>query len=161
MNLFEFTSGIQLAVRAAVAASVSFALAQFFNFQHPLFAVIAAVVATDFDAVKSRELGLLRLVATVIGASCGAILSGWLAPGPWSVGLSILVAMFICQLLRARDGAKVAGYICGIVVIDHSSEPWSYAFFRSLETALGISVAWAIAYVPRLVRLNEPGEKGS
>ena len=60
------------------------------------------------------------------------------------------------QFAWARDATKVAGYICGIVVLDYSAEPWHYAFHRLIETTLGVLVAWAISYVPKLIRMEEP-----
>ncbi len=96
-------------------------------------------------------------MATAVGASCGATLSPVFGPGPWAIGLSVLLAMLMSELLQGRDGAKVAGYICGIVVLDHSAEPWLYAYHRFIETALGVAVAWAVSYVPKLIRIDEPG----
>ncbi|PYT92628.1 MAG: hypothetical protein DMG36_13925 [Acidobacteria bacterium] len=52
-----------------------------------------------------------------------------------------MVAMLICHISRVNDGAKVAGYICGIVVVAHGTHPWSYAVLRLTETVLGIAVA--------------------
>ena len=66
-------------------------------------------------------------------------------PGPLAIGLGVPVAMLICQLMRASEGAKVAGYICGIVLLDHGAQPWQYAFLRCIETALGVVVAWLIS----------------
>jgi hypothetical protein len=60
----------------------------------------------------------------------------------------------------ARDGAKVAGFICGIIVLDHSPEPWVAAYSRFIETALGVVVAWLISYVPKLIRIEEPAGEG-
>jgi uncharacterized membrane protein YgaE (UPF0421/DUF939 family) len=136
---------------------LSVAIAQLFSLQYPIYAFLAAVIVTDLTPSQSRKLGMSRLAATVVGAMCGATLSPLLPPGPWAIGLSILIAMLVCQLVRAGDGAKVAGYICGIVVFDHSSEPWLYAFFRFIETALGVAVAWAISYVPKLIEVDKLG----
>jgi uncharacterized membrane protein YgaE (UPF0421/DUF939 family) len=152
-------SGIQLALRSALAAGLSLAVAKYCKLEYPIYAMIAAVIVTDLSASQTRKLGLRRLVATVLGAACGATLGPLLPPGPAAVGLSILVAMVICILLRGQDVAKVVGYICGIVVLEHGANPWTYAFFRLIETVLGIGVAWLISLVPKLIRTDESGRQ--
>jgi uncharacterized membrane protein YgaE (UPF0421/DUF939 family) len=159
VNWRTLVSGMQLAGRAALAASLSLAIAQLLKLEYPIYAMLAAVIVTDLTPSQSRQLGLRRIVATLVGAVCGAALSPVLPPGPWAIGIGILSAMLICELLRTRDGAKVAGYICGIVLFDHSAEPWLYAFYRLIETGLGIAVAWLISYVPKLIRIEEAGGK--
>jgi uncharacterized membrane protein YgaE (UPF0421/DUF939 family) len=149
-------SGLQLAVRAAVAAVVSLTIAQELGLQHPVYAFIAAVIATDLIPSESRQLGVRRLIATVIGAVCGAALSSVLPGDPWAIGVGVLIAMLACELLQGREGSRVAGFICGVVVLHHSGEPWQYASHRFIETALGVVVAWAISYVPKLIRTGEP-----
>ena len=156
MKIPIVTAGVQLALRAAVAAGLSIALAQILGLQYPIYAFIGAVIVTDLKPSESKRLGLRRLAATVVGAAAGALLSWFLPPNPWTIGVGVCVTMLVCELIHARDGARVAGYICGIVMLDHSAEPWAYAFFRLIETALGVSVAWAISYVPKLVRLSDP-----
>jgi len=146
----------QLAVRAALAACLSVLVAQLCRFEHPIYALIAAVIVTDLSPARTRELGWQSLAATVVGATYGATLSSFLQPSAWAVGLGILAAMLTCHLSRLPDGAKVAGYICGIVVIAHGTHPWSYAFFRLIETSLGIGVAWLLSCVPRLIHVEEP-----
>jgi uncharacterized membrane protein YgaE (UPF0421/DUF939 family) len=101
------------------------------------------------------------MVATLVGATCGAMLSGVMPSAGWSLAISIFLAMLICYLLGAQDGIRVAGYICGIVVIDHSAEPWVYAYHRLIETMLGVAVAWAVSHVPKLIRLEGPGQQGT
>jgi uncharacterized membrane protein YccC len=65
-------SGIQLALRAVVAAGLSVALAQLCKFEQPIYAPIAAVIVTDLSPSHISKLGLRRLVATIVGAACGA-----------------------------------------------------------------------------------------
>lgn len=144
-------SSAQLSLRAAVAAILSLLLAGWLDLRYPLYAFIAAILVTDLDPAMSRRLGLRRLGATVIGACLGAVLTGLLPSNAWTIGLGALAAMLASQLLRAEDGARVAGYICGLVLLEHSFEPWTYAFHRFLETALGIIAAWAVSYVPKLI----------
>lgn len=155
MKTREVVTGLQLAVRASLAAGVSVGLATLFGLEYPIYALVAAVIVTDFSPAETRRLGLLRLIATIIGAVSGGLLRSALEPNAWSIGLSILMAMAMCQW-RLRGTAKVAGYIAGIVMLDHGNNTWAYAFYRFIETALGIGVAWAISFVPRLIRIPEP-----
>jgi uncharacterized membrane protein YgaE (UPF0421/DUF939 family) len=159
VNRWTFTTGIQLGIRAAIAASLSLAIAEFFKLEHPVFAFIAAIVTTDLSPAQSRALGVRRLVATLVGGMCGATLSAALPPGPWTLGLSIFVAMLLCQLLPVREGARMAAYISGVIVLEQSAEPWDYALFRTIETGLGVAVAWLISYVPKLIRIPETDDE--
>ena len=155
MSLLVPITGIQLALRASSAAGLSLAIAQFFNLEYPISAAIAAIVVTDLSPSETTILGRRRLVAMVIGAACGAVLGMVLPSGPWAIGVSILVAMLACHLFRVSEGAKVAGYICAIVMLSHGAGgPWHDPFNRLIETGLGIGVAWLISCVPKLIQTD-------
>jgi uncharacterized membrane protein YgaE (UPF0421/DUF939 family) len=160
MNREQIILESQLALRAALAAALSVAIAQFCKLQYPIYALIAAVIVTDLSSAKTRKLGLLRVASTVVGAMCAVVAQPILHSSTWGIGLGILIAMLICQLSPLRDGARAAGYICGIVLLAHSADVWAYALFRLLETVLGIGIAWLISLVPRLIRIAEPMTPG-
>lgn len=147
---------LQLPLRAAVAAGVSLAIAPILGLEFPIYAFLAAVIVTDLSPEQTRRLGWRRLIATVVGATCGALLCLVFAPGPLGVGVGVLLAMLLCDLVRMREGSKVGGYICGIVLFSYGAHPWSYAFARLVETALGIGVAWLVSLVPKLVQVDPP-----
>ena len=145
--------GLQLATRSAVSATLAFSLAQAMKLDFPIFALAAAVIATDLTPAETRERGFRRLVATGIGGLLGALAASMSLGGIWAVGPSILIAMLICHGVGAYNGATMAVYICGIIVLlDNGDSPWHYAFFRTAETALGVLLAWGISYVPKLLR---------
>jgi len=64
--------------------------------------------------------------------------------------------MFLSHLLRLRNSAKIAGFICGIVLLAYGDHPWSYAFHRTIETAVGISMAMLVSFVPKLIPTESP-----
>jgi uncharacterized membrane protein YgaE (UPF0421/DUF939 family) len=145
---------IQLTTRASVAAVLALIIARWLELDFPIYAFIAAVLATDLDPATSQKLGLRRMFATVVGALCGAISSLMLPPGILSIGIGFFTAMLLAQMLGAGEGARVAGYISGIVLLEHGSEPWHYAFHRFIETAIGVAVAWLISSIPKLLDTN-------
>ena len=147
-----------MAVRAAAGASIAFAVAEVLKLDHPIIAFTAAVIVTDLKPAQTRELGLRRVGATVVGAVTGTVLSPFLSPTAWAIGASVLLAILISHLLRAREGAKIAGYICALIVLDNSAAPWLTGLYRMIETALGVIVAWVISYVPKLIPVKESSE---
>jgi|tagenome__1003787_1003787.scaffolds.fasta_scaffold19844522_1 uncharacterized membrane protein YgaE (UPF0421/DUF939 family) len=152
----SYLTGLQLAVRAGAGATLALIIAQLLKLDYPVFAFIAAVTVTDLRPAQTRDLGLLRMMATFVGAVLGAALSPLLPAEAWSVGVSVLIAISVAEVLGAREAGRVAGYICGLIVLDQSIEPWHYATFRFIETVLGVTVAWLISYVPKLIRVEEP-----
>jgi hypothetical protein len=66
-----------------------------------------------------------------------------------------------CHSVQLSQAAKVAGYIAGIVVLEHSASPWWYATKRFLETVLGIGSAFLVSVViPLLLPGHEEPASG-
>ncbi len=146
---------VQLPLRAAVAASIAVAIGMLLGLEHPVYAIPGAVIATDLSAAETRRLGWTRLAGTVLGGAFGAALCVVLPSGPVAVGIGVLIAMLLCDVVGVREGARLGAYICGIVVLAHQASPWLYAGRRMLETMLGVAVAWAISLVPKLMQFDE------
>ena len=146
--------GVRLAVRAALSAALALAIAQLARLPSPVFAMIGAVIVTDLSAAETRRVALPRLGGTLTGAAIGAALTPALIPRPLAIGAGVFAAMWLTHLLRWRTAEKLAGYTCGIVLLDQRSNPWLYGFDRLLETALGIGVAVLVSLVPPLIGTN-------
>lgn len=75
--------------------------------------------------------------------------------------VSILTAMLLSYVVHLQAAAKLAGYVCGIIVLAHCAHPWSYAVYRVIETFLGIAMAVLVSLVPKLMRVEIPDEADS
>lgn len=158
MRASKRVSAIQLAVRSAIAAAVAVAIVQWIGTSHPIYAMIAAVIVTDLRPEQSRQFALNRLAGTVVGAGVGALAVPWLGPSALAILLTVGAMMLLCHALKLDGAAKVSGYICGIVVLEHSGNAWYYAGERLVETLVGIGVALALSLVPKLVKVDERGD---
>lgn len=156
MYWLKLRVGMQLAVRAAVGAAVSLAIAHWLKLDTPIFALIAAVIVTDRNPAETRRLAIRRVISTAIGAGCGVVLAQFLGQSSWEAGIAIFVSIVLSIAVTQLGDPKIAAYLCALIVINFSGEPLHYAFYRFIETVLGIVVAWAISLVPKLVHLEEP-----
>ena len=149
MNLVP---ALQLSTRAAAGAALSYAIALLLELQFPIFAMIAAVIVTDLSTAETRTLAWRRLTGTAIGGVMGPLLAVLLPGGALTIGLGVFLSMFVSHLMRLPEAARIAGYLCAIVLLEFSADPWMYSFWRLVETVIGIAVAYLISLVPRLIR---------
>ena len=69
--------------------------------------------------------------------------------------------MLLSYVVHLQAAAKLVGYVCGIVVLSHGANAWSYAGYRVIETFLGIAMAVLVSLVPKLLRVEIPTETDS
>jgi uncharacterized membrane protein YgaE (UPF0421/DUF939 family) len=158
---YNLASGAGLAIRAALGATIAYTIATLLGLQHPVYALVAAIIGTDFISKETTRLGLQQLVATSFGAVCGALIRAMLAPNAASAGLGVLISVLACYV-TIRDGAKgakIAGYVAAIIILQEGEHPLVHGLFRFIEIALGIGVAWLLSLVPRLIQFEaEPAD---
>lgn len=159
------TTALQVSSRAGAAAALAVFAAQTVHLQFPLYALIAAILVTDLSPARTRQLGLQRLIGTVIGASLGAAISIAMSHlehvGLLTIAVGVSAAMLVSHLAGVKEAAKLAGYVCGIVLLDHHDHPWTYAAFRFVETVLGIAAAVTISFIPKFLKIEELSQQPS
>jgi len=154
-------TAIQVSTRASLAAALAVVVARLIELEFPLYALIAAIIVTDLSPARTRQLSLQRLVGTVIGAATGAVVS-IMSPtthgGPLTIAIGVLVAMLLSHVFRMTAAAKLAGYVCGIVLLNYNDHPWSYASYRFVETLIGITTAVIVSFIPALITADDSFE---
>lgn len=147
----------RLALHAALGSLIAGAIIQLVHLQYPLYAIIAAVVVVDQNAERTRKLAWQRTISTVIGALGGATTSALFDSSLIAMAGIIFLTVTFCYTVHLAEGAKVAGYIAGIVVLEHNVSPWIYATYRFLETLIGIGSAFLVSVLIPILLPERPG----
>ncbi len=124
--------------------------------------MVAAIIVTDLSPARTRHLGLQRLMGTLIGATIGAAISMLTTPathnGPLTIAIGVLTTMLLSHLFGLPDAARLAGYVCGIVLLNYNDRPWSYAAYRCVETIIGITTGVGVSFIPKLLNVDDASE---
>jgi len=154
-------TALQVSTRASVAAALALFLARRLNLPFPVYALIAAIIVTDLSPATTRRLAFQRLLGTFLGALLGAAISV-AAPTAQAAAITVALAvagtMLISHLIGIPAAARLAGYVCAIVLVNFNDQPWTYAAYRSVETMLGIATAVGVSFIPKLIKVDGSSE---
>ncbi|QIF02266.1 FUSC family protein [Roseimicrobium sp. ORNL1] len=135
------------AVRTAVAATASFFVAYLAQMPEAYWATIATLVVMQSTLGATLTLSIGRMVATALGAVCGAVEAIYFGANLIAFTVAVFV-MGLCSIaLRLEKTAyRYAGITLAVVVlIPHAHSPWMTALHRFIEVSIGILVALVVA----------------
>lgn len=128
------------------AISVSICLIIFSK--DPFFAAIASVMCMQDTVENSVKFGINRIVGTLIGGLIGLIFL-YSTRGlhfevltPLITGLGVVLVIYLSNLLNKPASSAMSSLVLiAIMTAPVTSNPFVYAFKRTIETSLGIIVA--------------------
>jgi uncharacterized membrane protein YccC len=141
---------IRVAIRATLAAVLSFVLATAFNLLQPYWSVIAALLVIQATVGASLQFSLDWLIGTIGGAIYGSIV-GWLIPtgDPYAATLALTIGLAPLAFLAAINGryriAPVTAVIALIVPRGAEIDAVTFTLERTAEIGLGALIAVAVA----------------
>jgi uncharacterized membrane protein YccC len=148
--LRRHTAEIRVAIRATIAAVLSYALATLVHLPQPYWAVIASLLVIQATVGASFQFSLDWVVGTIGGAIYGSIV-GWLIPhdDPAMAWLALAVALAPLAFLAAINGryriAPVTAVIALIVPRGPDVGAIAFTLERTAEIGLGALIAVAVA----------------
>lgn len=133
-------------LKLAVATGITAALATHFDrIEFAWYPLLAVVIVVDDNDDHTIEAASGRILGTVTGCLLTflvhSLVAGW--PG---VLLSLLLMVPLLRLLGWQSAMGTAGLIpiVFLMIPSHAALNWTYAFNRSLDTAVGCAVALAV-----------------
>lgn len=142
---YEKRTLMVLALKTAMAAGISYWLAQLAGLQDGYWGSISAIIVLQSHVGSTVTASRDRLIGTLIGAAFGAAFS-FLGTGIWPYLAAVVASMVTCSLLGLKSSSRLAGVTVTILMLVHrTGSNWTMPLHRVLEVLLGIVVALAIS----------------
>lgn len=136
-------------VKTGIAVAITLFISNLLNIESPFFAAIASIIAMESSIHGSLERGKSRMLATLIGAVT-AIIFAYFVPfshNPILIGIGIIIISFICVNLGFANSLQLAGIVFISIVINQSEgNRFFYAFHRTIDTFLGLTIGTLVNY---------------
>jgi len=130
-----------IGTRCALAALGSVEVSRYFGLHYPIYALVAAIMVTEYHGEETRKQSTTRFLGNSIGIISGGVLSSCLGGQAWVIGLVTFFMVLFCYYFGLALAAKYSAFVAALTVMDHSDKPWLYGRDRIIETLIGIGFA--------------------
>lgn len=158
VGLFN-TIEIKLALKTAIAGALGWAIGSWVSqaTQRPhnlisgLWCTLAAIVVLQARLGGTYKAAWIRLSGVILGSFLGALCTILLGSNPLSLGATLFFTVLVCFFLNIDDSIRIACLSVSAVMVlwglTPSTSPWDFAFFRGVDSLLGILIAVVIARI--------------
>ena len=142
---FRIPIGLRTA-KTAVAVVLSMLVVDFFGTSSSklIFAMLGALAAVQPTFTESLESCLTQIVGVFLGAVAGGLLIITGLPPIIAAGIGIIFVISLYNGFRIRYSAGLACIIVVSICLDAEIKPFTYAFTRIWDTAIGLAIGMAI-----------------
>lgn len=130
----------------------------------PFYSAIAAIICLKSDVEGSREIGINRIIGTMLGGLCGLIylliVPANYLPVPVELILISLLASIIIWVMAMAGKPKAISIMAIVflsITINHGNEgnlPFLFAFNRTFDTMVGVISAIVVNWTDFEIREN-------
>ena len=133
-------------VKTALAVVISMLVVDFFGTTSSklIFAMLGALAAVQPTFTESLESCLTQIVGVFLGAVAGGLLIITGLPPIIAAGIGIIFVISLYNGFRIRYSAGLACIIVVSICLDAEIKPFTYAFTRIWDTAIGLAIGMAI-----------------
>jgi len=144
--------GLFYAITLVISVGLILFLSKIFHIADPTWALISAVVCTELDMGLARQLVMMRILATIIGAGLAVAVLMISGPGNITLMAGVIIITLSCHYLMRIDNWKLAT-ATGVMVLviglqQHSvGVAESIAIKRALEVIAGSITAGIVSLI--------------
>ena len=107
---------IRYAVKVGIACLAAYGLSFLIGSHYAVWAVVSTIIAMQVNVAESLQVGINRIIGTVVGAASGVLLLVSLPKDPYSIGAGVLGITCVYAYL-ARYGARWSSASIAAVIV--------------------------------------------
>lgn len=158
LKAFQIRLEWRVAIKTAIAGALGWLLGSHLSLfmDRPdtlvsgLWTTMTAIIVLQAHLGGTYQAALYRLLGVFVGSVMGGICTTLLGSNPISLGISIFATIIICSSFNIKESVRIASLSVTVVMVlwglNHSVSPWTFAFFRFLDSAIGVAVALVVAH---------------
>ncbi len=144
------TLGLFYAITLTLTVGLILFLSKILHIGDPTWALISAVVCAELDMRQARQLVLVRIWATIIGAGLATVTLMTVGLGYMPILAGVILITLFCHYLIRIDNWKLAiatGLMILVIGLQQNSIPFaeSIAIKRALEVIVGSITAGVVS----------------
>lgn len=130
----------------------------------PFYSAIAAIICLKSDVEGSREIGINRVIGTILGGLCGLLYllivpANYLPRAVELILISLLASIIIWVMAMAGKpkAISIMAIVFLSITINHGNEgnlPFLFAFNRTFDTMVGVISAIVVNWTDFEIREN-------
>lgn len=137
------------ALQSGVSVFICYTLYALLNKEDSFYAIIAAVIASQTDAIESLKVGQKRIYGTFIGAVIGIVFAMIFRGNALLCGIGVSLIIYVCNKAWGSPATNVAciAFIAIMLNIRPGDTPLEYGFNRFVDTFFGVAVSVITSYI--------------
>ncbi len=149
----------QIAIKTAIVAILGWTIGSWFSHvtERPdrlisgLWCALTAIVVLQTHLGGTYKTSWIRFLGVILGSIIGALCTSLLGSNPLTLGVSIFFLVMLCFILNIKESIRISCLSVTIVMVlwglQPTISPWTFAFFRSIDSTLGILIAVFVAHI--------------
>ena len=113
---------------------------------NPFYALMGTIFGMQSTVANSYKMGVGRVVGTAVGAFIGFLFAYFELTSPPLIALAIATVIIISGWLKIRHSLMITITLCLLIIFNPDREGglFNYAFFRTLDTTIGVIIGFVI-----------------
>lgn len=131
-------------IKTGLAVGLAIWIAQLLKLENPFFCGFGAVFAMQTTIEGSLKEGLHRMQGTIFGAILGYLFSLVMINNALWTAFGLVIMLYLLKTLKWHESMPIASMVFIVILIASHGDPLTYAISRTLDTGLGIIVAFIV-----------------